>query len=230
MEDKAKKPIEFTRPTLYRPYSIEELQVDGRLYHGIRIHWAVLHRRKPLVCIDNLFGTKAHMLGEHEYHGTQAYVDEMFTSEEAGLLNSYLERRGMSCTLEPAELPTDGFSYEPDDLADGWDRWNTFEEDGYDLPFDAGGYFNKRGLDPVPGIYYLSHIQRESGTKFLREVIGLIPVAGLHDDDFLRGVLQRLFDMGYWVQKGPSTAEKTLDEIKENKRHFTKEMQEQFRW
>lgn len=151
-----------TRLKLYRPETVcSNWPAGGLRYRGVRVTWLMWHRSEPIGDYRQLLD------GYHEFTADdgrkwvvgQDVLDELFTADEAALLADYLKTAyGEDVTLVEVPLPvviTDpvvaGYmAYSSTAFGGSCDLHMLWEERGYTLPFQVGGFYDlERDLDAV---------------------------------------------------------------------------------
>jgi hypothetical protein len=205
--------IENERPKLYYAYSNAKLKMDGRLYKDVRVRWAVLERAQPVIRIESLFGKSSDVTEFNEQDGVQIWINECFTEEEYDQLEKYLiNNQGIDCHKFQMEFSNIPSYYDPCDYDDGRDRYNLFVEPDYNLSFKVGGYFNRKGLIPEPGIFLIEEDEIVHGISFIQKILKGMGRKRIRNEHALIPVLQKLFELGYTIQKGLTVNERSIKE------------------
>jgi hypothetical protein len=120
---------------------------EGRSYDGITIKWFIYDREKPVIPYE--IGIQDYTEDPSDEPGksyAQEALDELFTMEEAKLLQDYLTKKDMKCQIEECELPL------PNNVCGYFGFFDAagihmeglveiYEESDYDLPFKTVGFY-----------------------------------------------------------------------------------------
>jgi hypothetical protein len=136
---------------LYSVHSlVRDFAYEGREYEEVKVTWFVVERPAPLVPYETAIEDYAQMdAGARAFPA--AYLDELFSREEAAALKQYLDRRREVTTMiEPVELPVmaNASGCRRLERGGGNDFLMLHREKGYALPFRVEGYFSVRFAEP----------------------------------------------------------------------------------
>jgi hypothetical protein len=189
------------------------LPYEGKDYDGVTIKWFVYDRKKPVIPYEigiqdyveepsddeELLYEEDEIDLSSEENGigktyAQEALDELFTREEADMLQKYLIKKGMKCEIEERELPlssiTCGYLGFYDAAGVSMEGIvEIYSEPEYNLPFKVKGFYS---MDSSP-----SWKTCVFGSYFMKAFLEKMQIS--YDKERLMDILKELYDEGWKI-------------------------------
>jgi len=181
---------------LFRVHSLaNNFSYHKKVYDSVEISWFVVHRKTPFVSYVELIKNYGRELNRSHYI-FENNIKELFTEEEANALKEYLlTKHRQECVIKSADLILEAYTLGYGDIVpdygEGFYKLN--EEDGYDLPFVAWGFYDTSLAKDVSWL--------ANGTEFVERVLDKMGVS-INDKYKLKEAIEELKEEGLLVEKG----------------------------
>jgi transcriptional regulator CtsR len=174
---------------------VNKFSYQKRVYDSVEICWFVIHRENSSVSYVELIKNYGKEVNNSQ-DMFENNIKELFTEQEANILKEYLHRKHkQKCEIKRAELLLEAYTLGYGDLVpdsgEGFYKLN--DEDGYDLPFVAWGYYDTTDAEDVSWLAY--------GTEFIEKVLDKIGVS-ITDKEKLSEAIEELKEEGLFVERG----------------------------
>lgn len=173
-------------------------------HDGVKLNWIYLNRTKPVGAFEHLI---------NNYRRTdktvrtflEHYVMELFTSEEAEKLRSYLlQTQDIELHIHEESLPVSGgpmpMPYRQAPLGTGRGFYHLPEPDRRLLPFEVCAYYD---VSACPPSIEIQRELKERGAAYLEEAVRLLGLPLSSSRGQIEAVVEALYDRhGFYVGSG----------------------------
>lgn len=151
------------------------VQYNKVSYDNVTIDWFVVDRKKPPVPYENSI-FNYHNLPQKQRENPEAFINELFTEDEALQIKEYLEKRNNVVKIDPAELPIADIKkgHKSFEVAEGTGFYVLHRKENYPFSFKVEGFFNVnladeslKADDRVTVISKINPVQEEQTHKTL---------------------------------------------------------------